>query len=104
MNAGCFGKEFKDILMSIQAIDKLGNIVTIPGKEIKFEYRKNNLNDDLIFLSASFKGVKSESSKIKQMTEQLKKKKKKRSQQELKLVVVHLKTQFHKQIKKFGNL
>ena len=25
MNAGCFGKEFKDILLSIQAIDKLGN-------------------------------------------------------------------------------
>ena len=24
MNAGCFGKEFKDILISIQAIDKLG--------------------------------------------------------------------------------
>ena len=32
MNAGCFGKEFKDILISIQAIDKLGNIITIPSK------------------------------------------------------------------------
>ena len=30
MNAGCFGKEFKDILLSIQAIDKSGNVVTIP--------------------------------------------------------------------------
>ena len=55
MNAGCFGSEFKDILVSIQAIDKLGNIKTIPSKEIKFEYRKSNLSDDLIFLSASFK-------------------------------------------------
>ena len=26
MNAGCFGKEFKDILLSIQAIDKSGNV------------------------------------------------------------------------------
>ena len=25
MNAGCFGREFKDILLSIQAIDKSGN-------------------------------------------------------------------------------
>ncbi len=75
MNAGCFGKEFKDILLSIQAIDKLGNIITIPSKNIHFDYRKNDLNDDLIFLSASFKGVKSTSSKIKLETDKLKKKK-----------------------------
>ena len=65
MNAGCFGKEFKDILLSIQAIDKLGNVITIPSKDINFEYRKNNLNEDLIFLSASLKGVKSTLSKVK---------------------------------------
>ena len=58
MNAGCFGKEFKNILISIQAIDKSGNISTIPVKNINFEYRKNNLPEDLIFLSASFKGLK----------------------------------------------
>ena len=75
MNAGCFGREFKDILLSIQAIDKLGNVVTIPSKDIKFEYRKNNLDDDLIFLSASFKGIKSNSSKVKEETNKLKKKK-----------------------------
>ena len=54
MNAGCFGKEFKDILLSIQAIDQKGNLITIPSKEINFDYRKNDLSDDLIFLSASF--------------------------------------------------
>tara|TARA_A100000164_G_scaffold149879_1_gene132991 strand:- start:1051 stop:1959 length:909 start_codon:yes stop_codon:yes gene_type:complete len=59
MNAGCFGYEFKDILLSIQAIDKSGSVITIPSKDIIFEYRKNNLSDDLIFLSASFKGTKS---------------------------------------------
>ncbi len=64
MNAGCFGKEFKDILISIQAIDKAGNVVTIPVKDIKFEYRKTNLSDDLIFLSASFKGTKGKAEKI----------------------------------------
>ncbi len=56
MNAGCFGREFKDILLSIQVLDKFGNITTIPSKDIKFEYRKNDLSDNLIFLSASFKG------------------------------------------------
>ena len=72
MNAGCFGKEFKDILVSIQAIDKVGNIITIPAKDIKFEYRKNNLPDNLIFLSASFKGVKGKAKKIKDEMNRLK--------------------------------
>ena len=64
MNAGCFGKEFKDILLSIQTIDKSGNIKTILSKDIKFGYRKNDLPEDLIFLSASFRGIKSDSKKI----------------------------------------
>ena len=71
-------KEFKDILLSIQVIDKLGNILTIPKKDIKFEYRKNDLNEDFIFLSASFKGIKSNSSKVKEETNKLKKKEKRR--------------------------
>ena len=64
MNAGCFGNEFRDILLSVQAIDKVGNVKTIPSKDIKFEYRNNNLSDDLVFLSASFKGKKGNSIKI----------------------------------------
>ncbi len=64
MNAGCFGREFKDILLSIQAIDQKGNLITIPSKEINFDYRDNNLSEDLIFLSASFKGTKSNFNKV----------------------------------------
>ena len=64
MNAGCFGKEFKDILVSVQAIDKFGKVFTIPSEEIKFEYRKNNLPEDYVFLSASFKGFRSSKKEI----------------------------------------
>ena len=64
MNAGCFGREFKDILLSIQALDKKGNLITIPSNDINFDYRNTDLPEDLIFLSASFKGVKSDSSKV----------------------------------------
>ena len=75
MNAGCFGREFKDILISIQAINKIGQVITIPAKDINFKYRDSSLPDDLIFLSASFKGKKKNSNLIdKEMTE-LKKKK-----------------------------
>ena len=44
MNAGCFGREFKDILLSVQAIDKSGKVVTIRAKDINFEYRNNDLS------------------------------------------------------------
>ena len=64
MNAGCFGREFKDILLSIQAIDQKGNLITIPSKKINFDYRNNDLSEDLIFLSASFKGIKSTFNKV----------------------------------------
>ena len=73
MNAGCFGKEFKDILLSVQAIDKSGNIKTIPSKDIHFEYRNNNLPDDLIFLSATFECKKSSKELIRKEIERLKK-------------------------------
>ena len=72
MNAGCFGQEIKDIIISIQAIDKTGNILTIPADKINFDYRNNNLPDNLIFLSASFKGKKKNSNKIKEEMLQLK--------------------------------
>ena len=75
MNAGCFGNEIKDILVSIQAIDKSGNILTIPANTINFEYRNNDISENLIFLSASFRGKKKNYEKIKNQMLQLKIKK-----------------------------
>ncbi len=60
INSGCFGKEFKDILLSVQVIDRKGVIKTIPSSKIKFGYRHSPLDKDLIFLSASFQGKKKE--------------------------------------------
>ena len=48
MNSGCFKKEFKDILVSVQAVDKTGKVLTIPSSKIKFGYRKNDLDKNLI--------------------------------------------------------
>ena len=77
MNAGCFGREFKDILISIQAVNKFGEILTIPAKEINFKYRDSRLSDDLIFLSASLRGYKKEKALIKKEMQILKNKKEK---------------------------
>jgi UDP-N-acetylmuramate dehydrogenase len=75
MNAGCFKREFKDILISVQAIDRLGKVITIPANQVTFKYRNNDLEKDLIFLSASFKGEKKDKNLIKKEIFELKKKK-----------------------------
>jgi len=77
MNAGCFEREFKDILLSIQAINKSGQVLTIPAKNIDFRYRDSGLSDDLIFLSASFRGFKKNREKIKHEINLLREKKEK---------------------------
>ena len=75
MNSGCFEKEFKDVLLSVQAIDKNGRDLTIPSSKIKFGYRENDLDKDLIFLSASFRGEFKEKQKIEKFMKTLKEKK-----------------------------
>ena len=75
MNSGCFEKEFKDVLLSVQAIDKNGRVLTIPSSKIKFGYRENDLDKDLIFLSASFRGEFKEKKKIEKFMKTLKEKK-----------------------------
>ena len=77
MNSGCFKKEFKDIVLSVQAVDKIGQVLTIPSSKIKFNYRKTNLDKSLIFLSATLKGQMSENQKITNFMEDLINEKKK---------------------------
>jgi len=84
MNAGCFGKEFKDILISIQAIDVFGNVSKILSKDVNFGYRKNDLSEGLIFLSASFKGIQSKNSVIKSEIDKLKLQKEKNQPSKIK--------------------
>jgi len=75
MNSGCFDNEFKDVLVSVQVINRSGKVLTIPSSSIKFDYRKNDLPRDLIFLSASFKGKFKRKDIVKKEMEILKKKK-----------------------------
>ena len=54
-NAGCNGNEIKDLLISIDVLDLNGDIKTYKTEECSFEYRKNNLPDNLIFIKARLK-------------------------------------------------
>ena len=104
MNAGCFKKDFKDILISIQAIDKEGKVLTIPADKLNFEYRNSNLPNDLIFLSASFKGVKKDKNEIQKEVFELKNKKENSQPTKIKTSGSTFKNPIHQSNKKVWQL
>lgn len=67
-NAGCYGSEIKDFLISVETIDFGGVIHSFTNEDCRFEYRKNNLPDDSIFtkvvLKADIRKSKEEIEKI----------------------------------------
>ena len=71
MNSGCFGNEFKDNLISLQCMNLDGILKVIPSQKITFNYRNVELDEDLIFLSATFKGNKSNKDIIKSLMTEL---------------------------------
>ena len=104
MNAGCFQREFKDILISVQAINKLGQVITIPAREIDFKYRDSGLSDDLIFLSASFKGFKKDKTLISREMKLLKEKKERSQPTRIKTSGSTFKNPIHQSDKKVWQL
>jgi UDP-N-acetylmuramate dehydrogenase len=57
MNAGAYGREFKDALKSARAMNRAGYVVELSLADMKFVYRSSGVADDLIFLSATFEGL-----------------------------------------------
>ena len=68
MNSGCYGEDFSKILISVQAMNFEGKIKIINSSDINFSYRTCNLDNDLIFISATFKGETKEKATIKKKT------------------------------------
>ncbi len=58
MNAGCYGTEAKDVLVSCDAVDRFGNRHSFTPEQLGMTYRHIDLPDDYIFVSAIFKGQK----------------------------------------------
>lgn len=57
-NAGCFGKEVKDVISSAQIINGNGEIKTIDVKDLELDYRTSCFPEDWIILSITFNAVK----------------------------------------------
>ena len=58
MNSGCYDEDISKILISVQVMDFNGKMQVIYSSNIEFSYRKCNLGDSLIFVSATFRGKK----------------------------------------------
>ena len=56
MNAGCYGSETKDILVSAVALDRTGRRQVMDLDEMDYSYRHCGAAADLIFTEASFEG------------------------------------------------
>ncbi len=57
MNAGCYGSETKDVLVSCVAYDRAGQRHEISCTDMGFTYRHTTAPADLIFVSATFQGT-----------------------------------------------
>lgn len=57
MNAGCYGREIKDIFVEATAVDAHGRIVVLGPDAMAFRYRHAGAADDLIFVEAIFRGT-----------------------------------------------
>jgi UDP-N-acetylmuramate dehydrogenase len=56
MNAGCYGREVKDVFVEAKAVDGSGHIVTLKPDDMAFVYRNSGVPDDLIFVEAVLQG------------------------------------------------
>ena len=64
MNAGCYGSETKDVLVSSVALDRSGRRMVLNLNELKYSYRHSGASNDLIYTEALFKGVPGDISSI----------------------------------------
>lgn len=64
MNAGAYGAELSDVLISAEMMDRQGERHILSGDDLGFSYRHSSLSDDMICLSVRLKGVPGQKSKI----------------------------------------
>ena len=69
-NAGAYGREFKDALISADALDRSGKLHTVTSAEMGLSYRHSDVDPDWIFVRARFKGSAADPAEIgKRMTD-----------------------------------
>lgn len=59
MNAGCYGCETKDVLVSARGVDRTGVVRIFSNADFGFSYRRNAIAEPIIWLEAMFQGTNS---------------------------------------------
>jgi UDP-N-acetylmuramate dehydrogenase len=72
MNAGCYGRETKDVLVEAYALDRQGKRVKLANADFHFSYRHTDASEELIFVEALFEGTPDEPAAITERIEALK--------------------------------
>lgn len=57
MNAGCYGRETKDILVTAWGYDRTGEMRVWENEDFGFRYRGNAVGDGMIWIQAVFQGT-----------------------------------------------
>jgi UDP-N-acetylmuramate dehydrogenase len=57
MNAGCYGREIRDVFVEATAIDSKGKKFSLGLGDMGFVYRRSGAADDLVFVEAVLQGV-----------------------------------------------
>ena len=57
MNAGCYGREIKDVFVEAVAIDQSGRRIVLKPDDVSFSYRSCSAPEGLIFTEAVLQGV-----------------------------------------------
>jgi UDP-N-acetylmuramate dehydrogenase len=70
MNAGSFGSEMKDFIMSVAIMSKEGQLMILEKEKLDFSYRKSGLPADSIILSANIILQKDDPEEIRKRAEE----------------------------------
>ncbi len=71
MNAGCYGREIKDIFVEATAITGTGDVVALEPADMGFTYRHSAVAEDLIFVGATFEGTRDDPAAIRARMDKL---------------------------------
>ncbi len=55
MNAGCYGSYVADHLVSVRAVTRAGDVVTVPAADLKLAYRQSELPEGWVIVEATFR-------------------------------------------------
>lgn len=57
MNAGCYGSETRDVLVSAKGVTRSGDMRDYSVEDFGYSYRHNSYNEDILWLEATYRGT-----------------------------------------------